>query len=352
MTTHDQARNLAQRSVAVLLALLVALAASVALAPPASAGTVEDEGRLFQLHNQARAAAGLAPFAYDSAAVGIARGWAEEMARTGNLRHNPNLVNAVNTYVTSSWTRLGENVGFAGGPDQVHNAFMGSAAHRANILGDYNRVGIGTARDGSGRLWVTAVFIKGPALDVGPVLTGLLDIVGSVHRANIQAAVDAGLMKGTSATAFSPTLPVSRGQLASLVRNVLATRGVTAANAPNAFADDNGSVHEPNINSLAALRVIGGNGEAGSSYFPTRDASRSTVASYLGRAYVRITGRALPTSPDAFTDDERDPAEAEINGLAALGVIGGKGGGVFDPNGSVNRAQVATMVMQLVGVLS
>ena len=334
-----------------LLAVLVALAASVALAPAASAGPVEDEGRIFQLHNQARAASGLAPFAYDSAAVGVARGWAEEMARSGSLRHNPNLVNAVNLYVTSSWTRLGENVGFASGPDQVHNAFMGSSAHRANILGDYNRVGIGAARDGAGRLWVTAVFIKGPALDPGPVLTGLLDIVGSVHRANIQAAVDAGLMKGTSATTFSPALPVSRGQLASLVRNLLATRGVTASNAPNAFNDDNGSVHEPNINSLAALRVIGGNGEAGSSYFPTRDATRSTVASFLGRAYVRITGRAMPSSPDAFTDDERDPAEAEINGLAALGVIGGKGGGLFDPNGTVNRAQVATMVMQLVEVL-
>lgn len=352
MTTPDQARTFAQRSVAVLLAALVAVTASVALAPAASAGTVEDEARLFELHNQARAAAGLAPFAYDSAAVGVARGWAQELARSGNLRHNPDLVNAVNAYVTTSWSRIGENVGFASGPDQLHNAFMGSSAHRANILGDYNRVGIGAARDAAGRLWTAVVFIKGPALGTAPQLTGLLDIAGSVHRTNILAAVSAGVMRGTSATQFSPTLPVSRGQLATLVRNLLATDGVTASNPTNAFGDDNGSVHEPAINTLAALRVIGGNGESGSSYFPTRDATRSTVASFLGRAYVKMTGRALPTSPDAFTDDERDPAEAEINGLAALGVIGGKGGGLFDPSGSVNRAQVATMVMQLLGVVA
>lgn len=339
--------------VALLLSVLVAAAASVALASPAAAGTVEDENRLYELQNQARAQNGKAALAYDPAAVGVARGWAQELARSGSLRHNPNLAHEVTTYVTPDWTRIGENVGYASGPDQVFNAYMNSSGHRANILGDYNRVGVGAARDASGRLWTAVVFVKGPALaspPPQPQQQGFTDIDGSVHKDNILGVVDTGLMKGVTTSLFGPTQSMSRAQLATLVRNLLAAGGVAASSPPNAFADDDGSVHEQSINGLAALRVIGGNGESGSSYFPTRSATRSTVASYLGRAYELATGEQLPTGPDAFTDDERDPAEAEINGLAALGIVGGKGGGRFDPAGTVTREQIATMVMKLVWV--
>ena len=156
-----------ERLLAVLLTALVAVAASVALASPASAGA-EDEARLYELTNHSRAQHGLGALAYDPAAVSVARAWATELARSGNLRHNPNLVAHVDTYVTNEWTRVGENVGYAGGADQVHTAYMNSPAHRANILGDYNRVGVGAVRDGAGRLWTTVVFIKGPALAVAP----------------------------------------------------------------------------------------------------------------------------------------------------------------------------------------
>lgn len=41
---------------------------------------------------------------------------------------------------------------------------MNSSGHRANILGDFNRAGVGAARSADGRLWTTVVFIKGPSL--------------------------------------------------------------------------------------------------------------------------------------------------------------------------------------------
>jgi hypothetical protein len=163
-----RSRATAERLIAVLLAALVALAGVAALAAPAGAGDVEDEARLFELTNQSRAQAGLAPLAYDPAAVGVARAWAQELARSGNLRHNPNLVRDVEANVTRDWTRVGENVGYAGGVDQVHNAYMNSTGHRNNILGQYNRVGVGAARDGNGRLWTTVVFLQGPGLATPP----------------------------------------------------------------------------------------------------------------------------------------------------------------------------------------
>jgi uncharacterized protein YkwD len=78
------------RLIALLLAALVALAGFAALAGPANASS-DEEARLFEATNQSRAQHGLAPLAYDPAAVGVARAWAEELARSGNLRHNPSL---------------------------------------------------------------------------------------------------------------------------------------------------------------------------------------------------------------------------------------------------------------------
>ena len=167
MTKSSRCVTKIERLIATFLAVLVALAASTALAAPAGADPA-DEARLFELTNAARAANGLAAFAYDPAATGVARAWAQELARSGQLRHNPNLVADVDAYVTRSWTRVGENVGYAGSVDQVQTAYLNSAAHRANILGDYNRVGVGAVRDASGRLWTTVVFIKAPTVAPAP----------------------------------------------------------------------------------------------------------------------------------------------------------------------------------------
>ena len=167
MTAPSRSVTKLERLIAVLLTAMVAVAASVALAAPAAANA-EDEARLFELTNQSRVQNGLGALAYDPAAVGVARAWAAELARSGQLRHNPNLVANVDAYVTAEWTRVGENVGYAGSADQVQQAYMNSPAHRANILGDYNRVGIGAVRDGSGRLWTTVVFVKGPSLAPPP----------------------------------------------------------------------------------------------------------------------------------------------------------------------------------------
>src|SRR5690349_8006930 len=98
MTTAPT-RSIPAKAITALLALLVATAAALALASPASAGPADDEARLFQLTNDSRAANGRGPLAYDPAASNVARAWAQELARSANLRHNPNLVNQVDSQV-------------------------------------------------------------------------------------------------------------------------------------------------------------------------------------------------------------------------------------------------------------
>lgn len=164
MTASRAPRSVLRPAVAAFLALVTLLAVMAVGAPPAAAGTAEEEAELHQLQNQARREHGLAALADDHAADAVARSWAQELARSGDLRHNPNLAAHVDAYVTREWRRIGENVGYSGTIDQVFRAYMNSTGHRHNILGDYNRVGIGAVRDRNGRLWTTIVFVKGPAI--------------------------------------------------------------------------------------------------------------------------------------------------------------------------------------------
>ena len=76
----------------------------------------------------------------------IAHRWAEHLASTGYLEHNPNLVAEV-TRACPHWTTLGENVGVSGGTDagRLFSAYMHSPPHRANILDkQYTVLGIAT----------------------------------------------------------------------------------------------------------------------------------------------------------------------------------------------------------------
>jgi len=171
-----RSRTLLVRSV---VTLLVSALVPLALAGTASAGVAradvaggaaartaapDDEYGFHQLVNQARAQSGLGALTRDTAADTVARAWSGRMAQSGSLAHNPNLAAEVDRTVTTQWTRLGENVGVGWDVRGLHDAFMNSPGHRANVLGDFNRVGIGVVRNPDGRLWVTFVFIKGPAI--------------------------------------------------------------------------------------------------------------------------------------------------------------------------------------------
>lgn len=143
---------LARRLTSTLLACLVLAAGFVATTPRTAEA---DAATVYRLVNEARWASGLGGVARNSALDAVAQRWTQQMIASGTMSHNGNLSNEV----PSGWRALGENVakGFATDQD-LHNAWMGSPGHRANILGAYNSIGIGWARDGAGRIWATQVF--------------------------------------------------------------------------------------------------------------------------------------------------------------------------------------------------
>lgn len=123
-------------------------------APPASAAESDLAGRI----NAERANAGLAPLAFQGVLRDQARAWSTQMATAGRISHHPDLT-AEAYRADSNWLNYGENVGVGGDVGSIHAAFMASQAHRANVLGDFNQVGVGIVESG-GQLWVTVRFLK------------------------------------------------------------------------------------------------------------------------------------------------------------------------------------------------
>lgn len=124
------------------------------LTVPGVAHAGPNEGDLFSAVNAARASAGLPGYAYAGDLAAAARGQAERMAASGELYHNPNLGSEV-----GGWSRIGENVAFAGDWRAAHDVLMNSPDHRAQILDSgYTQLGVGTAVGGDGTIWVAQVF--------------------------------------------------------------------------------------------------------------------------------------------------------------------------------------------------
>ncbi|HET6910559.1 MAG TPA: CAP domain-containing protein [Mycobacteriales bacterium] len=175
------------------ISLVVALLA--ALLPSTASADTTTEGQFVSDTNQARAQDGLHAYAVRSDLTTVARRWAAYMAQHQTLAHNPNYQNQV-----CCWTEIGENVGEGSSVGQIQRAFMASAPHRDNILSrDFTQVGIGTAHDSAGRLYVDELFrrpsgsqaaqapvapVSAPAPSV-PVQVAVHRASRSAHRAGL-----------------------------------------------------------------------------------------------------------------------------------------------------------------------
>jgi hypothetical protein len=156
-------RTAGRRMLAVVVLLGLLVPTSTQAAPTYRAS----ERQFLQLMNASRRAHGRPALAASPAAAEVAREWSKRMAADHRLRHNPK----VSEQLTIAWQRWGENVGWAtnasGGAltavaRRLHRSFMESDGHRHNILGHYDKVGVGVALDDDGTMWATMVFVDRP----------------------------------------------------------------------------------------------------------------------------------------------------------------------------------------------
>jgi hypothetical protein len=196
------------------------------------------------------------------------------------------------------------------------------------------------------RLWmVPAVLVllvpaglAGAAVSPGGTF---IDDDRNTHEGNIEAVAAQGVTLGCVRGVFyCPSDRVSRGQMASFLARAFDLPAATR----DFFPDDNGSVHEPNINRIAQAGITLGYPDG--TYDPNGHVSRAQMASFVARA-MGLT----PIPGDRFTD-VNGIHEPNINAIAAAGVTLGcsPDGTRYCPHDLVRRDQMASFIARARGL--
>lgn len=182
--------------------------------------------------------------------------------------------------------------------------------------------------DGSNEPYGLAWAITGPFADAEE----------SMFRKDILWAWDQGITAGCAPSRYCPLASVTREQMASfLVRAMDLPKEV-----PDRFTDDEDSIHETDINALAAAEITAGC--TATRYCPGAVVSRAQMASFLVRA-LGLSG----SSVDQFDDDDGSIHERDINALALAGITSGCGGANFCPLAAVSRGEMAAFLRRAFG---
>ena len=159
------------------------------------------------------------------------------------------------------------------------------------------------------------------------------DVYDSQFAGDIAWLAQEGITTGCTPGKFCPTKNVRRDEMASFLTRAIPLSGT----APDAFTDDDGNIHEPNINLVANAGIT--TGCAPGEYCPASTVKRDQMASFLARS-LGLSG----TAPDAFTDDEGNIHEININLVAEAGVTTGCSATKFCPTSLVTRGQMAAFL--------
>jgi hypothetical protein len=109
-----------------------------------------------------------------------------------------------------------------------------------------------------------------------------VDDSGSVHELRIDQLAAAGVVQGRGGGTYAPHAAVTRAEMATfLVRAHDLVASPVLAAGPDRFVDDDGSVHEPSIDKVAAAGLAAGVGVG--TFAPSAPVSRGQMATFLAR---------------------------------------------------------------------
>jgi hypothetical protein len=209
----------------------------------------------------------------------------------------------------------------------------------------------------AGNAYVNVHTVANPAGEIRGTIDGLervapgsrfVDDDDSVHEANIEIIAAAGITVGCNppdGDEFCPTDTLTRGQGAAFFNralNLLAT-------ADDLFTDDESSIFEGDINAIGDLGITRGcNPPDNDEFCPDDGVSRAAWASFM----VRALGLTAGAGDDLFTDDDGSVHETDIDRLATAGITLGcnpPDNDRFCPDGVVTREEAASFFARAMG---
>jgi hypothetical protein len=174
------------------------------------------------------------------------------------------------------------------------------------------------------------------------------DIADSAHGDSIRCLSWYGITSGGSDGTFGADRAVTRAQMATFLAKVLAEAGVELPAAPADAFTDDEG--SAHEANLDALAALGiVSGSGNGTVNPDAPVRRDQMAAFLVRLLELVTDEELADAvEDYFDDDDDNTHRGPINALAGLGIAAGRAQGVFDPSSDVKRAQMATFLMRLI----
>ena len=191
--------------------------------------------------------------------------------------------------------------------------------------------------DETGRCGWTKVRFASSGSSVSVVSRGtgcINDWKGTTFETHIAWAFENGITSGCDLDLYCYGNSVTRAQMALFIDRATELPPTKE----DFFDDDDGVTGEAAINRLAAAAITGGCGVR--RYCPHDRVTRGQMASFL----VRALDLPPAAEPDHFRDDNGSSHEADIDSLFEAGITGGCGTGLYCPNQSVTRGQMAAFL--------
>lgn len=159
-----------------------------------------------------------------------------------------------------------------------------------------------------------------------------------------------GVTQGVGDRRFNPAGDVTRDQMASFIAVTIRLSGGSLPASPPDAFTDDDGNRHQTAIDQLAALGVVG-GVGGGNYAPSRSVTRGQMATFLAAAWEARTGVQLPAGTDFFDDDDGSAHEANINRVAAAGFTGGTASGRYAPDDTVTRAQMGTFLARFLAAL-
>ena len=174
------------------------------------------------------------------------------------------------------------------------------------------------------------------------------DIAGHWAKDAIEYVTDKALFNGTTATTFSPNEGMTRGMFVTVLGR-MAGADISSYNIQSQFADvDSKMYYNAYVNWAAANKIVSG---VDASHFNPNALITREQAAVIMDNYLTATGTKVEEtgSAAAFADSAsiRAYAKDAVTRMQKAGLLSGKSGNRFDPQGTATRAQVAVIMQNL-----
>ncbi len=174
--------------------------------------------------------------------------------------------------------------------------------------------------------------------------TAFMDIAGHWAKEDIEFVASRGLFSGTSETKFSPDTAMTRGMFVTALGR-LANADVSGY-AKSSFSDVKDDAYYMGYIEWASKNNIV-NGVGNGKFAPDQSITREQMAVIMSN-YAKTIGYTLPKVhiENIFADNSKISTYAKeaVKQMQMVGVISGKNGNLYDPQGTATRAEVSAVL--------